>query len=247
MLELPAKLKKDAIAEALFEIQFDGPYVPEVALGRLLDHPEWQALQSVRLPLADFPAVVRQQTPEMKFQPVMELRAHNLSRVVKVGPNVLSYHALAPYPGWDEALQTEFSMVIDHLIGKLANCSALRLGLRYINLLTLDDHGISKISDLNFTFEVSDKPMDAPQMLSFERLHGPRHVAMVKVASPQFVLGPAQKPFTALIDVDVYTPQNFALATAHEMKSWLGDAHEFEKHEFFGLLRPQTIENLRLR
>jgi uncharacterized protein (TIGR04255 family) len=245
MRKLPAKLKHDAIAEAIFEIQFESSQMQEVALGRLADRPDWQNFENIRLPLADFPAVIRLQMPDMKFQPVMELRRRDTMRVVKIGPNVLSYHVLAPYPGWVESLETEFSQLVDHLLIRLEGCKVTRLGLRYINLLTESEHGISSISDLNYTFRVSKKPLDVPQMLSFERTHSDKHAAMVRIASPKFVQGPEVKPFSALVDIDVFTPVPVAMESSSEITSWLIDAHEIEKMEFFGLLTFETIDNLR--
>ena len=137
--------------------------------------------------------------------------------------------------------------MIDHLLGKLSGARTVRLGLRYVNLLNLTEHGISKLSDLNYTFSVSGNALDAPQMLSFERKHGLHHTAMVRIASPNFVLGPQLKPFSALIDVDVYTADNFEEIKPENIKTWFRSAHEFEKEEFFGLLTEQKIEELKER
>jgi uncharacterized protein (TIGR04255 family) len=100
---------------------------------------------------------------------------------------------------------------------------------------------------VNYTFSVSGNELNAPQMLSFERKHGPHHTAMVRIASPNFVLGPQLKPFSALIDVDVYTADDFEEIEPESIKTWFCGAHKFEKEEFFGLLTDQKIEELKER
>src|SRR5262245_43763937 len=101
---LPRKLKRDAIVEALLEVRFestDGLQFPEGVVGRFGSNAAWRGYRQVRLPLSDVPAPLRFQTADMKFLPVMELHEQSGKRIVKFGVNVISFHALAPYPGWD--------------------------------------------------------------------------------------------------------------------------------------------------
>jgi hypothetical protein len=47
---IPAKLKYDAIVEALLEVRFDMTTIPEVLLGRLADCPSWKGFEQDRMP-----------------------------------------------------------------------------------------------------------------------------------------------------------------------------------------------------
>jgi uncharacterized protein (TIGR04255 family) len=39
-------------------------------------------------------------SPDFRYQPLVELRKGDGSRVVKIGSRVMSYHVVAPYPLW---------------------------------------------------------------------------------------------------------------------------------------------------
>lgn len=245
MQPLPRKLKCDAIAEAIFEVRFDSvesQHLPEVALGKLASDVSWEGFDTVRLPLAELPQAARAQHPELKFQPVVELRSAEAGRIVKIGPNVFSYHTLAPYPGW-EVLKPEIDHRIRFLFGQLHEFQATRLGLRYINLLDAPNHGINSISELNLSVRLGGLELEASRLVQFEKVVSPEHIVMVRLASPNFVQGPV-KSFSALADVDVFSHPNDSFTTAERAIGWLQDAHAFEKLQFFELLRAETINNL---
>ena len=50
---LPKKLKKDAILESLFEIQFDTSEIQEVLIGRISSADIWKKFTTNRLPIAN--------------------------------------------------------------------------------------------------------------------------------------------------------------------------------------------------
>ena len=74
---LPEKLKNDAIAEAVCEVRFEceeSVSLPEIVVGRLAEFETWRDYQKVRLPISDIPVSIRYQDPNLKNQPVLELR-----------------------------------------------------------------------------------------------------------------------------------------------------------------------------
>src|SRR5688572_6634063 len=94
---IPKKLKHDAIVEALLEVRFQTTTIPEVLFGRLADYAPWKGFTQVRLPAYDLPALMRQADPNLRFQPLFELRDEQNKQAVRLGGRVLSYHKLAPY------------------------------------------------------------------------------------------------------------------------------------------------------
>ena len=99
----PKKLKKDAIAEALCEVRFEceeSTSLPETVVSKLAEFEPWRQFAKVRLAASDIPASLRSQVPNFKNQPLLVLREENGPRQAKIGANVMSYHRLAPYPGW---------------------------------------------------------------------------------------------------------------------------------------------------
>ena len=130
MPTLPKKLKKDAIAEAICEIRFEceeSLSLPEIVIGRLADFDAWRDFEKFRLPVSDIPASIRSQDPNLKKQPVVELRERNGSRLAKIGVTILSSHRLAPYKGW-ESFKPEIDRTIEFLFGLFQSFKATRLG-----------------------------------------------------------------------------------------------------------------------
>jgi uncharacterized protein (TIGR04255 family) len=239
MAHVPEKLKKDAIAEAVFEVRFTSRDLSEVFVGRLAGR--WDAFAPQRLPVADIPASLRAQDANLQHVPFLELRGQQ-PRLVKIGERVLSYHALPPYPGWTK-LKPEMIETIDILFGSLTGFEATRLGLRYVNVLTTDDHFIKSVYSLNFKIAVANASLDAPLNLNYLENHGADHVSMVRIASKEFVGNPAPS-LSALVDVDVFTPTSFRTTDPARAKAWLNEAHTIEKAKFFRLFTGDWIEKM---
>ena len=165
MLDLPRKLKKDSVVEALFEVRFDSGELEEVVVGKLASHPVWKSFPSNRLPVADIPAPLRRADPNLAYQALLERRNPEGTRVIKIGDRVFSYHALHPYPGW-EVFEPELSGAIECAFATAEDFTAKRLGFRYINLLT-PDHRVGGVKTLNFDVTVAGAPLDAPINLNY--------------------------------------------------------------------------------
>jgi len=240
---VPEKLKDDAIVEALCEIRFDCSEVPERVIGRLSDHEEWTAFSIERLPVSDIPAPVRAQDATLKFQPVLQLRSDDGSYLIKIGSNVISYHNLGAYCGWPQ-FQPRLNELFSFLFSELDNVSITRLGFRYINALTSERHHITSVADLNLRLNVADTPLVGPINLNFGTQYSDKHLAMTRIASIDFVQGELPEGVAAVIDVDVFTPQDFTATNPEEGSSWVSDAHTYEKHAFFRLIPPNILKEL---
>ena len=242
----PKKLKKDAIAEALCEIRFEceeSESFPEVVLGRLAEFGQWREFNKTRLAAADIPESIRVQDPSLKTQPVMELAARDHGRMAKIGLNLLSYHRLQPYPGWG-VFKPEIDHVVDFLFGAFQSFQATRVGFRYINFLTEEDHGVRTPQDLNFSVNVADETLCTPQNLNYRVEPSEAHSAIVRIASPDFVSSPLKQQIKVFVDVDVFTRSGTAIDSAAAVKDWIEAAHTVEKLEFFRLFTPEMLDRL---
>ena len=119
---------------------------------------------------------------------MLELRDKNRERLAKIGVYVLSYHRLAPYPGWD-SFKPEINRVIEFLFGAFESFHATRLGFRYINAFTAEHHGVSNVGDLNYAVNVAGQRLQDPQNLNYRRTRSENHTVQVRIASPEFVSG----------------------------------------------------------
>ena len=186
MPTLPKKLKKDAIAEAICEIRFEceeSLSLPEIVVGKLAEFDVWRDFEKIRLPVAEVPASIRSQDPNLKNQPILEFRARDGSRLAKIGVNVLSYHRLAPYKGW-ESFKPEIDRTIEFLFGSFQSFKATRLGFRYVNVFTAEDHGINDVRDLNYSVNLAGDDLQDPQNLNYRKMRSDNHSVQVRIASP---------------------------------------------------------------
>ena len=242
MTHLPRKLKHDAILEAVVEIQFDHQTVAEVVVGRLAAHDAWAGYQSVRLPLADFPAGLRDSDPTLRHQPIIQLQRPEPGEIVKIGPRTISLHHLAPYDGW-QSFAARLDLLIEVLSTSISPIHITRTGLRYVNALT-PAHGFESIWDLQLTLEVAgEKP--SSDFTSVYRAYSENDLmAQVTVAAPAFVSNLTVPTAVALVDIDVSCRTPLGSAPPEDVRQWFETAHEFEKTVFFALWPKEKVKAL---
>jgi uncharacterized protein (TIGR04255 family) len=240
---IPAKLKHDAIVEALLEVRFDMTTIPEVLLGRLADCPSWKGFEQDRMPASEIPAFVRQADPNLRYQPVFELHNAEKNRAVRIGGQVLSYHRLPPYESWAK-FKPELDAAIDALFAKADELTIRRLGLRYLNAIRPELHRISSISELDLTVAVEHEAVAGNVNVNFTTDLSDDTQCTVRVATTEFVQGTLPPNSRVLIDVDVFTKEAFRTNDAQKVKQWVESAHTIEKEQFFRLLTDATIDDL---
>lgn len=243
---LPAKLQRDAIVEAIFEIRFDTVTLAEVLAGRLSDTPSYKGYEQRRLPAADLPAGLRESNEQLRFQSTIEFVHPSKRRSVRVGPHVLSCHRLSPYVGW-ETFRPELEEAIDALYSKTENIAVTRLGLRYINALTPAHHLIRSVADLDLGINIANEALAGSLNLNFMIDVSGDTRCTVRIATKEFAHGTLPPETAILVDVDVGTTDAFESKGAADVKDWAHFAHAKEKEEFFHLLKAETVEQLRVK
>lgn len=241
-------LKQDGIKETLFEIRFETPVMPEAVIGRLTDAAAWADFTPTRLPTADMPHQMRIMDANLRYTPTYEL-AKVGTELIRIGPNSLSYHRMAPYPGWDVHARA-LKQVVDTLFATISVLTPLRLGFRYINALNGSDHLIGSVSDLALKVIAGEGESFVPTSfaLNYRHQNHPGHVEQVQVATPDYVQPQAGQPeFSVLVDIDIFTPELYLVNGAENVLTWIDTAHTLLKENFFTLLPAATIEELRIK
>jgi uncharacterized protein (TIGR04255 family) len=243
---LPKKLKYDAIVDAVFEARFDSPagVLPEIIFGRLADVTAWKEFQQVRLPTADIPAALRRSDPELRYQPSFSLIDKKTNVHVRVGPNVLLYSRLPPYPGW-EVFGAEINLAIDELFKAVPAITVTRLGFRYINALRSDVHGVDCSEQLKISLNVADHRLTDSFNLAYVNQAFEGSNVTVRVATVDQIQGSPPENTKMVVDIDVGTKDGFKTTEAAEIKNWVDRAHQSEKAQFFGLLNDNIIAKLK--
>ncbi len=241
---LPDKLKEDAIVEAVFEMRFEMPVLPELLFGRLVDTPSWRKFEQRRLPAYDIPAVMRQADENLRYQAVFELSDGVEKRSIRLGPQVLSYHQYPPYPGWSR-FEPSLHEAIEVLFAKSENLHIRRLGLRYLNAFRPELHGIRGIPDIDASIIVSGETISDTMNLNYTKKVATDVTARVMIATPDFVRGPLPPSTSLYVDVDVFTNEGYRATEVKTIKQWLTSAHQQEKVSFFGVLTETKIQELK--
>lgn len=244
MQNLPKKLKVDSILEALVEFRFEHNGIPEIVIGRLADSVHWKGFSQTRLPAASMPNEIRVQDPNLFFQPSIQLTSPDNRFLVRIGPNVASVHNVKPYAGWDTGFHTAARSLIEDVFSLTIDCRIVRIGLRYLNLLTPEAHGIRDVFDLVLELTYGREQFDGQVHLNRFRKCDPGMVVHSQIVSPEIVQGIPSNSKGAFVDIDVYTEAGFELKNLEETQNWLKSAHDVEKQEFFNLLSERKIADL---
>lgn len=242
-------LRHDGIKEALFEIRFDTHVVPEVVIGRLTDAPAWADFRPTRMPSADIPIQLRAMDPNLRFAPSYELVRGGPSELIRIGPNSLSYHRLAPYPGWDVHFP-DLKSVIETLFATIKGLTPTRLGFRYVNALNNIEHNIASAADLALNVAAGEAEQFTPTSfaLNYRNQVHEGHVEQVQVATPDYVQPSAvEADFAVLVDIDIFTPESYPVTGSENVLEWVVTAHDLLKENFFKLLPAAVIEDLRVK
>ncbi len=244
MQTLPKKLKVDSILEALIEFRFEHNGIPEIVIGRLADSSHWKGYSQTRLPAASMPNEIRVQNPNLFFQPSIQLTSPDNRFLVRIGPNVASIHNVKPYAGWHTGFHTAARSLIEDVFSLTIDCKIVRIGLRYLNLLTPEAHNIHGVFDLELKLTYGREQFDGQLHLNRFRKCDPGMTVHSQIVSPEIVQGIPFNSNGAFVDIDVYTEAGFELKNLDEAHKWLISAHEVEKEEFFNLLSLQNIAEL---
>ena len=243
--DLPALLKQDTIVESYLEIRFEHNQVGEIVLGRLAAVSDWNGYQSQRLPFSDLPQSIRDSDINLRFEPILQLQDPRGQEVVKIGPRVLSLHRLGGYPGWSKFFDRQKGM-ISGLWATVPGLEIARIGLRYINAL-LPSHGFNSFWDMNLKVEVDgDRPAET-MAANYRFPAGVNCMVQVGVAHPTYVNGPLIPGSVALVDIDVFTPQQVGSTTEQIVLQWVEDAHKAEKQAFFKLWPEDKLNAQRVK
>jgi uncharacterized protein (TIGR04255 family) len=244
---LPTKLKNDAILEAVLEIRFepDSSQVPEIFIGRFADNEEWKGFRHARMASADIPTPLRLADPNLRYLPSIEMTSPDGGRALRIGPQAVMYSRRGVYPGWNTNFGAELRAVVEHLYRVLPGVRVSRLGLRYINALKSDIHGISMVGDLAIKVSVADQILSNSLNLNFKTDVGTDFETMSRIASIDIAEGIIPENATVIVDIDVYTGGAFTTSDVGAVKDWITEAHDHEKAAFFKVLGEKNTERLR--
>jgi uncharacterized protein (TIGR04255 family) len=143
---LPKRLQKEPLIDAIFEIRFSAA-VPAMPISSVLPGFFFAEIKGdkriERLPMSEFPTEFRQATPDMRFHPLSRLHIDGYS--ISIGDESISVACKLPYRGWGHFKQKIIDicgiLVSSSVVGKIS-----RYSMRYINIIESIGEGIKRIN-----------------------------------------------------------------------------------------------------
>lgn len=239
-LRLPKKITPSPIAEAIFEIRFTSD-IPGTALYGIF-YPTISTLFSgnaiEELPIVQLPPVVRDNDPNLRFQPHYKVAKENF--IFSFGPNSISFNCLSPYSGWDEWTNFFFPILeaLENLdILKTAKIN--RLGLRNINKL---DGILLENTKTVFTIDNTSLATYKTQIHS-EFLENDNLIILTMANN----IGQQKQDIISIFDIDCVRNVNTSFMTLKKdiiESGVLNNLHETNKKFFFGLLKEDFLKKM---
>jgi len=239
---IPVRLKKEPLIEAVWEIRFTSakPSVADLLPGLVFKALPDKYPNIVRLPSADIPAPIVEHDPKLRYVP--KIRLEGGDQAVQIGEHVVSLSCRRPYSGWktfSEDIRTVIKIVRDTgLIDRLE-----RFSLKYIDLIELDQP--PSLSCLNLELKMGGYEIDTrPVQLRTEIKEGDLiHIIQIVSPAEASIPGKPDRVSGVLLDIDSIRPMK-KNESWPDVDSHLDDVHLSSKKMFFGLLTPETIDNL---
>ena len=92
---------------------------------------------------------------------------------------------------------------------------------------------------------VADDALITGINLNFKSNIGTNFETMSRISSIDMAQGSIPEHATVIIDIDVYTHQEYSSTDAESVKRWVVEAHDAEKKNFFMILGNEVTERLR--
>ena len=236
---VPVRISPSPIKQAVLEVRFVSEHPSDAVFGMVYSavNDMFPSKKPDVLPVMQIPETVRQQDPNLKYQPGHRFVHENYS--LSVGASSLQFGVSQPYPGWD-TWSAFFHEGLERIrkIGIFRQVE--RMGLRYINLF---EEAIFKNIDLKVM--VTDRQLwDEPTNLRTEiRDSGFTKVLQVGNSVQMTVDGKRIKG--SVIDIDCLYDMNVKGDSFFtQYRGIVEQAHEKEKSLFFNLLNDEFVETL---
>lgn len=247
-LALPKKLKKEPLVDALFEVRFlpTNAAVSSILPGLLLSSltTSWQeALQIERLQASEFPILVRNADPFLKYQPLLKLSGERF--MLLVGDWSLTVGCKLPYAGWTE-FKPKIIEVMDVLKGSNLVKELERYSMKYVDIVEAKTLA-EQVERANMEIRIGSHKLVAEPFAVRIDIKRDEFTNLIHVAGQaQVTLTDGKVRSGLLIDVDTvvnHRTTDFAQFSL-ELPERLERIHTENKTRVFECLTPETIEYL---
>lgn len=242
--DLPVKLKKEPLIEAVFEIRFNSSSpISNILPGLLFSKLTFQDKKLDRLGAAELPAQLREADPNLQFAPLLKVNWNQ--SFILVGDRSFGLGCNFPYQGWHS-----FKQAILEASAVLRDSgfvdSIQRYSLKYVDLVERNSLS-DQLASINFSIEVGGHHIKHENTQL--RVEIPRedllHVVQV-ISNVTAVSANGIKRYGVVVDVDTHADAASLKIDDFwtHLSSNLDAIHLANKKMFFDCLTPQTLTEL---
>jgi uncharacterized protein (TIGR04255 family) len=246
--QLPIKLKKEPLADAVFEIRFSSA-IPgsNIIPGMLASHLPAQDLKFERLPAADIPNHIRNLDPTLRAQPLMRMQWRE-NFVIMIGDTSLALGCKLPYPGWrgDQGFKSHILQLIEYVTKANLIQSIERYSLKYTGVIEGKDLA-EQIGRLQVDLRLGNYRLKAEPFSTRVEIQEGELLHVVQLGAPAVVtLANGTTRTGTLIDIDAICQHETGdlKQFLNELPDRVEHLHTSDKERFFSLLTPETLTYL---
>jgi uncharacterized protein (TIGR04255 family) len=246
--QLPVKLKKEPLADAVFEIRFSST-IPgsNIIPGTLASRLRTDDLRFERLPASDIPSRIRDIDPILRSQPLMRMHWRE-SFVIMIGDTTLSLACKIPYPGWkgERGFKSHILQLIEHVAEGGSIQSIERYSLKYTGIIDGKDLA-EQIGRFKVDLRLGEYRLKAEPFSIRVEIKDGELLHVVQLAAPASVtLSNGTTRTGSLVDIDGLCEHKTSdlKQFLHELPDRVEYLHTRDKERFFGLLTPETLAYL---
>lgn len=233
---LPDRIIPCPIIEAVFEVRFvsaeSWATLPGLLFGQIRDRYK----ELVDLPLLQVPEAIRMQDPAFTHLPLLQFKGEKFT--IQLGPRVVSLVTKPrDYPGWP-AIREELGWLVARVQAAGFVREAERIGVRYIDFFSGDI-----FPHLRIGVQVDGQPLKDAQNDLTTVLRFDRSSARLQVTNGAIVGTAAGPQVGSVLDIDGWVGAADADLFGRGMERFT-DLHDTVKRLFFGLLKPDYLNQL---
>lgn len=243
MQNLPVKLDREPLVDALFEVRLEQTSLVDILPGFLFHDLPAPKPQITRLPAAELPQPLRASDPALQFAPILRMDWGDY--FISVGDRNVIISCKLPYPKWANFKATILDLTAR--IGKVgASGKVERYSLKYVNLIQAPSlsEQVAKIKMAITLGEVEVKG-DLTTLQVHRHEEGIIHILSVVIGA-EGQLPDGMKVTGAVVDVDSIRNVGVAdFATfAASLEPGLEELRQANKRKFFTCLTQATIDEM---
>lgn len=243
LTELPTRLKKAPLIDAIFETRFTS----SESLSSILPGILFSKLNGVknieRLDAADLPQQIRDSDPSLKFAPLIRVSCENVSILISDWSVAIACNL--PYPGWkvfkDQIISTLKIIKDSNLTKKIE-----RYSIKYINLLE-STNTKEQVELVNLNLKIGEKNLKEEVFQVRIEIPENTFINCIQIVANVTATLPNNITKQGLI-IDIDTIQKVDTKSIDDLlqniEEHLSELHQSNKSLFFSYLKESTITSL---